>query len=253
MAGLKVEAIGISDVGMKREKNEDAYLLRDDLGLYLVADGMGGHAGGEFASQIAVKTIEETIKNYPKYREEVTITGTPGEPEPFQMLNCAIQRACKKIHEKSLEDPDLRGMGTTIVATLVNDENLWLAHVGDSRAYLIRDRNIQQLTEDHSLVHEQVKAGLLSAEEAKTHKLKNIITRSVGFQEEVEADLFNMTIKPGDLFLICSDGLTSLVEDEEIKEVLLSHDPKVAIRKLVQMSNERGGDDNITILILHFN
>lgn len=248
---MKIESYGISNVGMKRQQNEDSYLINDDMGLYMVADGMGGHLGGEYASKMAVTTVEEVVRALRFDPDATQIRGVnEADSHPGNQLKHAIQEAGRRIHDQALFDENLRGMGTTAVAALFATPRLYIANVGDSRAYLIREGKIEQVTEDHSLVSEQVKAGMISASDARGHKLKNIITRSVGYQEEVDIDLVCKEVQHGDKLLLCSDGLSNLVEDREIEELVEKFDIREACEKLVNSANSRGGDDNITVIIL---
>ncbi|MBL7686328.1 MAG: serine/threonine-protein phosphatase, partial [Deltaproteobacteria bacterium] len=219
---MKIESFGVSNVGMKRGQNEDNYLINDDLHLYVVADGMGGHLGGEFASKMAVSTVEEVVERLSN-PEATQIHGVNGEETEYgERLRFAIREAGRRIYDQALYDETLKGMGTTAVAILVNETKAYVANVGDSRGYLVRNGTIEQITEDHSLVSEQIKAGILNAQDAKTHRLKNIITRSVGYQEDVDSDIVVIDLKQGDRFLLCSDGLSNLVDDQEICKALSS-------------------------------
>lgn len=246
---IKIESYGMSNVGMKRSHNEDHYLMNDDLQLYVVADGMGGHLGGEFASKMAVATVEEVVQRLSGPEATVVHGVNSANNSQGDKLRFAIQEAGRRIYDQSLYDEALKGMGTTAVASLVYENKAYIANVGDSRAYFIRNGKVQQITEDHSLVSEQVKAGILSASDAKSHRLKNIITRSVGYQEEVDPDIRVQDLKAGDRILMCSDGLSNLVEDHEILEVVTKSDLKQACENLITLANERGGDDNITVLV----
>lgn len=248
---MKVESYGMSNVGMKRMQNEDAYLINDELGLYMVADGMGGHVGGEFASKMAVATVEEVMKTLRQDPDATQIHGvnTHGT-NPGDQLKHAIEEAGRRIHHQALYDEKLRGMGTTAVVALCENDKLYFAHVGDSRAYLLRGNEIQQLTEDHSLVTEQIKAGMIQPNEARGHKLKNIITRSVGYQEEVDTDVRELVPQLGDKFLMCSDGLSNLLDDQEILSVVTSHELPEVCESLIKQANLKGGDDNITVILL---
>ena len=250
---FKFSSCGITDIGKKRQKNEDSYLVNDKMKLYVVADGMGGHAGGEFASKIAVATVEEILKgedkkNVPK--DSYLESGETADTAKTDKLREAITRAGSKICERSIHDPELRGMGTTATAILFHNDKAYIAHVGDSRAYCFKDSNIHQLTEDHSLVHEQLKSGLITEDEAKSHQLKNIITRSVGVQEEVEVDTIVWPLKDGDKYLLCSDGLSNMVTDLEMKDIVLRYSVENGAKTLVDLANERGGDDNITLILI---
>ena len=250
---MRITSCGMTDVGIKRTNNEDNYLINDELNLFVVCDGMGGHVGGEFASAIAVNTVEEVLTSI-----EIQPDGQGFDPtehdSPVELmrekLRYAIRLAGKRIYEKAEEEPEYKGMGTTCLALMVDNGNAFVAHVGDSRGYLVREGKIEQLTEDHSLVNERLKAGLITEEEAKNHKLKNIITRSLGFMEDVEIDLQVRAIRRGDLFVLCSDGLSNLIETAEIGEAVLGNGPQQASRFLIETACERGGDDNITVVVV---
>lgn len=248
---MKVSAFGMTDVGRKRSKNEDCFLCNDELLLYVVADGMGGHSGGEFASNLAVTTIEEVVRGISDDPEATVIEGVNTDDASIgDRLKYAIQMASSKIFDRALYDNSLKGMGTTAVACLLKDGIAHVAHVGDSRAYLIHANKIRQLTKDHSLVAEQVAAGVLSKQDAKGHKLKNVITRSVGYQEDVESDLNSVELHMGDKLLLCSDGLSNMLEDEALEQIISSMPVKEACKKLVEKANEKGGDDNISAVLI---
>jgi protein phosphatase len=253
---MKLASCGITDIGRKRQRNEDSYLVNDKLHLYIVADGMGGHAGGEFASRIAVSTVEEIFKGEDRLKSGVPANtcldaDLPSDDNVEQdRLRDAILRAGNMIARRANEEPDLRGMGTTATVMLFIQNRAYIAHVGDSRAYCVRNGKITQITEDHSLVHEQLKSGLITEEEARTHQLKNIITRSVGVHEEVEIDTVVWRIEPGDTYLICSDGLSNMVSDLEIQNVINQADLENSARELVDLANKHGGDDNITLIVI---
>lgn len=244
---MRITSAGITNVGMKRQNNEDNYLINDELGVYVVCDGMGGHAGGEYASQIAVTTVEEVLSNIRD--ENLDVDVATDEQITQEKIKYAVRLAGKRIYERAQADPEYRGMGTTAVILLFRKGMAYLAHVGDSRGYLIRGGEITQRTEDHSWVNEQIKAGLITAETAKHHRFRNIITRSLGFQEEVEIDTQVLRAEPGDLYLLCSDGLSNLIEDREMVELLVEKSFQETARELVDMANSRGGDDNITLVI----
>ncbi|MET0401521.1 MAG: Stp1/IreP family PP2C-type Ser/Thr phosphatase [Cystobacter sp.] len=249
---MKVVSAGLTDVGRKRNHNEDSFLIDDELQLYVVADGMGGHAGGGTASRIAVETIDKELRRARDSRDNPFAT-SPNLQDSLlpDALRTAVERACLAIYTTAQEDPRLSGMGTTVISLVVRDNHAFFAHVGDSRAYLVRGPLIQQVSEDHSLVNEQIKAGMITPEEAKHSRYKNIITRSVGFEEEVQVDVMGVVAEPGDIFLLCSDGLANMVEDRELHEVVqataeLSQVPQ----RLIDLANERGGDDNITAIVV---
>ena len=238
-----------TDVGMKREHNEDSFLVNEDLGLYVVCDGMGGHAGGEPASRLAVQTIERELLSAKLRAEDPFASTAPLENTPLAgALREAVEGACAAVFRTSRANPELAGMGTTCISLLVHGTKALIGHVGDSRAYLVREGDVHQLSEDHSLVNEQVRAGLLTEEEARHSRLKNIITRSVGFEEDVLVDVMGVETKAGDRFLLCSDGLSNLMENEEIRDALLQNKLDDVPGFLIQLANERGGDDNITVL-----
>jgi protein phosphatase len=167
-----------------------------------------------------------------------------------EKLRYAIRLAGRRIYEKAAEEPEYKGMGTTCLALLVEGGNAFMAHVGDSRGYVVRDDRIEQLTEDHSLVNEKIRAGLLTREEAKNHKLKNVITRSLGYMEDVEIDIQVRALRRGDRFVLCSDGLSNLVDTAEIGETVLDMGPQDSARRLIDMACSRGGDDNVTVVVV---
>jgi protein phosphatase len=242
-------SVAVTDVGMKREHNEDSFLVNEDLGLYVVCDGMGGHAGGETASRLAVQTIERELISARLRPDDPFASRAPLAESPLaSALREAVEGACAAVFRTSKMNPELHGMGTTCISLLINGEHALVGHVGDSRAYLVRDGEVTQISEDHSLVNEQVRAGLLTAEEAKTSRLKNIITRSVGFEEDVLVDVLGVDSRVGDKLLLCSDGLANLVDNQEIRDHLVENPLEEVPRKLIELANERGGDDNITAI-----
>jgi protein phosphatase len=248
---FKVSSAGITDVGRKRNHNEDSYLIDEELQLFVVADGMGGHAGGGTASRIAVETIDRELRLARESSENPFRVNAPLQDSPLpEAIRNAVESACLAIFSAAQEDPQLTGMGTTVIALLVKGDQAFFAHVGDSRAYLIRGELIQQISEDHSLVNEQIKAGMITPEEAKHSRYKNIITRSVGFEEEVQVDVMGLTLETGDTFVLCSDGLANMIDDEELRKVVDRTPLDGAAQKLVEMANERGGDDNITVILV---
>ena len=248
---MRITSCGMTDVGIKRTHNEDNFLINEEMSLFVVCDGMGGHVGGEFASAIAVNTIEEVLSALEFRAEELDLGAEDSSTEiQRERLRYAIRLAGKRIYEKASLEPEFKGMGTTALALLIDEGNAYIAHVGDSRAYRVREGRIEQLTEDHSLVNEKIRAGLLTPQEAKTHKLKNIITRSLGYMEDVEIDLQVCALRRGDRFLLCSDGLSGLVEAAEIGETVLDMGPQAASRSLIELACERGGDDNITVIVV---
>ena len=222
-----------TDVGRVRDGNEDAYLVDDAMGLIAVADGMGGHRAGEVASATALEALRAAI--------------TGGRP-----LRESIEDANDAVYTKSLTDTSLRGMGTTLTAgTLVAGDTVLVGHVGDSRAYLLHDGELRQVTDDHSLVEELVREGRLTADEAAVHPQRSIITRALGVDASVEVDVYPVELVPGDRLLLCSDGLTGMVAPDDIAATLRREsDPARAAAQLVDAANAAGGEDNITVVVV---
>jgi serine/threonine protein phosphatase PrpC len=249
---MQVYSWGETDVGMKRDHNEDSYLVAADLELFLVADGMGGHAGGEMASGIAVKTVEKYVRERRELIEpKAEHTGAVKKNPVAKMLGDSIREACAAIYHKSIEVPELRGMGTTTTALVFHQKHVFIAHVGDSRAYVVRNGVPLQLSKDHSLVNEQLEAGLITEAQARKSRFKNIITRSVGFDTDVDVDVIIVEHKVGDVFLLCSDGLTGLVTDPEIADIICDNFLHRVPAILIDLANSRGGDDNITVVVTY--
>ncbi len=228
---MKLDAYGLSDIGRKRQNNQDSYLLNDKAKLYGVADGMGGHVGGEVASKLAVDTLNKVFSY------------TSRSFDSASYLVKAIQEANNIIYEKAVQTPSLKGMGTTVTCLLFSYDTVFIAHVGDSRAYFIREGMIWQLSQDHSLVSEQMVSGGATA-------LRNIITRSVGYDRQVEVDLYTKKVAAGDIYLLCSDGLYGFVNHKEMARVACSFPLAAAAKKFIELANQRGGDDNITAILV---
>jgi protein phosphatase len=237
-----MKVFGLTDVGRRRDNNQDQFVVDDGLGLYAIADGMGGHAAGEVASKIAIDALADTVRG----------NGTDGESAEAvgEQLVRAVNEGNRRICESVLARQEWRGMGTTLVAIRVVGSRAVIGHVGDSRAYRVRGGRLERLTSDHSWVAEQVKLGLLSDEEASRHPMRNIVTRALGNRSDVEVELAEEALLPGDTLLLCSDGLNSMLDDAEILETLAAHDePQQACEALVEKANARGGDDNITVIV----
>jgi len=244
---MKPRGWAVTDVGRKREHNEDSFLCSDELQLYAVADGMGGHLGGERASHMAVEILEREMTAR-------LANGSRAEMESdamAQALREATAVASKAIFESAQAEPNYAGMGTTLTGLCFHGGSVTVCHVGDSRAYLFRDGRARQLTEDHSWVQEQVRAGLVSADDIMVSRFRNIITRSVGFEAGASPDILTMLVETGDCFLLCSDGLCNYFSPEELGLVLSGHFYGEAGSALVAIANERGGDDNITSVIVY--
>jgi serine/threonine protein phosphatase PrpC len=249
---MDVKAYGLTHVGRQRQHNEDAYLVEETAGLYLVADGMGGHAAGEIASRIAVDSITEFIL----HTKEDDGTWPHAYDEHYKRstnrLMAAVRLANTRVLEAMRKDARLRGMGTTVVACLAEENLMSVAHVGDSRAYLIRDGKISRVTNDHSWVFEQVQAGMLTEAEAEKHPLRNVITRALGGALQVVPDASEIETRSGDVFLLCSDGLTGMVPEEEILRLVTSSNGDIqrACQQLIDSANEHGGLDNVTAILV---
>ena len=249
---MQVKAYGLTHVGRQRQHNEDAFLVEGEHRLFLVADGMGGHAAGEIASRIAVDSISEFIL----HTKEDDGTWPHAYDEQYKRttnrLMAAVRMANTRVLEAMRKDARLRGMGTTIVACLADDDTVSVAHVGDSRAYLIRSGQLSRITNDHSWVFEQVQAGMLTEAEAEKHPLRNVITPAQGGALQVTPDASEIDPQPGDVFLLCSDGLTGMVPENEILRVVTDNngDLQKACQQLIDAANERGGLDNVTAVLV---
>ena len=223
----------VTDPGRKRRRNEDAYVVAPPL--FAVADGMGGAQAGEVASKLAAAALEDT---------------DPGRLTGPERVASLIREANRRVHERSSTDPATSGMGTTMTVAVVEEAGVVIGHVGDSRAYLVRDGSIEQLTEDHSLVNELLKSGRLSPSEADTHPQRSVITRAVGTDPDVDVDAFTVDARAGDVFLLCSDGLTDMVDDASIRDAVAESpgDLDRVTKVLVSAANRGGGEDNITVV-----
>jgi len=249
---LRLTSFGSTDVGLLRTHNEDCFIVDDGDQVYVLADGMGGHNHGEVASKIAVNTIRDYLLEALDNNDSTLPLGYDSN---LRRHSYSLKRSIHSAHDKVLkairEDGSLLGMGTTVVGALQKDAVLTIAHVGDSRGYRLRDGHLELLTQDHTWVNEQVVAGYLSEEQAKSHPLKNVVTRALGGDSEVVVDVIETEVRPGDLFLLCSDGLTTMLSDEEIHERLVADTPIEDIgRRLIHDANARGGFDNITVVLL---
>lgn len=249
---MKLVAVGQTDVGQKRDHNEDAFLVDDALGLYVVCDGMGGHAAGEVASAHAIETVKRVVQENVAALEQLKAEDLPENRERVQRLvEKAVQLACGEIYRLALEDSGKAGMGTTLVMMLMVGQKGIMGHVGDSRVYLNRQDQIHQLSEDHSYVTEMIKRGRMTEEEAKDSPYANVITRAVGIQESVEVDTLLMDVLPGDTFLLCSDGLHGYTPDKKELSTMLGVDDVQSIPPgLIHVANARGGSDNITAIVI---
>jgi len=252
---MKIRYEAITDVGRKRKGNEDSVFVNPGQNLFVVADGMGGHAAGEVASRLAVDAINDFIE----------LTGGDDEITwPFGLddtisydgnrLKTAVRFANKKVLETTKERSEYEGMATTVAAVLLEGDAANLAHVGDSRIYLLRASELSQLTSDHSWINEQIQSGVISADQARSHPLRNVVTRALGGKPDLLVDMQLQPMQPEDVLLLCSDGLTTMLPDDEICRLMAENvaDVAQAARALVDAANARGGEDNITVLLLKF-
>ena len=240
-----LKTFSITDIGRKRKVNQDFVYSSERLvgplpNLFLVADGMGGHNAGDYASRLAVETIVE--------RSSGSL-----ETNPLRVLDEAVQSANGLVRQRAQEAPELQGMGTTVVAAVIDGRELYVANVGDSRLYIVNSGEIRQITKDHSWVEEMVRRGGIGKAEARNHPDKNIITRAVGAEETVRIDFFQVLLQEGDVILMCTDGLTNMLEDEEIRMTLDgARDIVEKAQGLVRAANDRGGRDNISVVLIEF-
>jgi len=240
---IELRAAGLSDIGRCRQANQDQFFVGAELDVMAIADGMGGHAAGEVASDIAITALAESMG------EERSGWSSSDAAE---RLRTAMNDGNRKICESVVSRAEWRGMGTTMVALVVVEGSAVIGHVGDSRAYLLRSGRLRQLTSDHSWVNEQVKLGLLTDDEARRHPMRNIVTRALGNQPRVDVDVVEEPILPGDVFALCSDGLNGMILDAVIEETLATHGqvPQKACQILVEQANANGGEDNITVIVM---
>ena len=239
---MKFDVWAKTDVGLKRDINQDTILVDPELNLFIVADGMGGHKGGEVASALAVETVQDVIR---------TRLQGKGRINPKEAILQAYRDASTRIHEKSThENPELMGMGTTMVLLFGHGNKLYIGNVGDSRAYLYRNPYLWQLTEDHSLINEQVKAGVISEEDAPHVIGRNVITRSVGYERDVIVDVLVRDFQPGECYLLCSDGLSSLVADQKVAEICRTSEPNEVVVRCIDKAKAAGGDDNVSVVLV---
>jgi PPM family protein phosphatase len=252
---MKISYQAVTDVGRKRKGNEDSLFVNPEQKLYVVADGMGGHAAGEIASRVAVESINEFVC-LTSGDEDITWPFGLDQSISFDgnRLRSAIQYANRKVLEATRERKEYTGMATTVVAVLVDGQDANLAHVGDSRVYLVRGGEIRQLTNDHSWVNEQIESGAISADQARSHPLRNVVTRALGGKPELAVDLQTHRAEAQDVLLLCSDGLTTMLPDAEIVRVFREGGPDIekVARALVDEANQKGGEDNITVLLVRF-
>jgi serine/threonine protein phosphatase PrpC len=252
---VQIVSGGVSDVGRVRTNNEDSFRVLEALNLFILSDGMGGEAHGEVASAMAVETVEKFCSNPDASKEDsgVTLHGAASDnwSPQTKILQNAVFQANFSIYQSAQKHPEQRGMGATLTTGWLNESKLSIAHVGDSRAYLLRTGALQQLTNDHSLVAEQVRRGILTPQQAEESEMQSVLLRALGANPEVDVEVDEVDLMPRDVLLFCSDGLTRMVSEPEIAGKLQAEtDPGTAAQKLVDLANERGGLDNVTVIVV---
>jgi serine/threonine protein phosphatase PrpC len=252
---MRAVAFGMTDVGLQRDHNEDSYAVLSEYGLYVVADGMGGHRSGDVASRIATDSISEFFRSTASDDATWPIAFDANLTEDENRLLSGILIANRRIFERSIRSRECAGMGTTVVGAVFSKRRnrLYVGHVGDSRAYRIRAGAIQQLTRDHSLINDYLMAMPEMTEEQRAELPKNVITRALGMHDNVNVDLMSDEPRIGDVYLLCSDGLSGMISDDQIRDAITSsRDTGEMCRRLIAQANEHGGDDNITVLVVRF-
>ncbi len=249
---MQLKSAGRSDVGRQREHNEDAFSILDDYRLFIVADGMGGHRAGDVASKLATESIVEFFETTRDGDNTWPFHFDPNLTQEENRLITSVKVANRRIYETSLRNSEVRGMGTTIVSAVFSNRRLYVAHVGDSRCYRIRNGEIELLTRDHSLRNDYLLVMPDMTEEQQEELPKNVITRALGMSDNVVVDLRPELPKPGDLYLLCSDGLSGMVTDEQILDIVDSSkdDLSAAVERLIEQANEEGGEDNVTAILV---
>lgn len=235
---MKIQSWAATDCGRKRLINQDRFQIENDLGLFIIADGMGGHMGGEIAAEMAVQTIVENVRLF------------KGQMENPQLLRFSFEEANRKIFNHAQKNAELLGMGTTLLVILKDQNEIYFANVGDSRCYLYQNGFLWLMTEDHSLLNEHIRQGILTIEQARKSKKKNVITRSVGYLDNIQVDLYQRTLQPNDEFLLCSDGLYGMVNDELICQIIKNENNQNVVTECISQALKNGGDDNVTVMYL---
>ncbi len=240
---ITLTSFGQTDVGLRRLKNEDSFLIDDELKLFIVADGMGGHKGGDLASAMAVDVLRKSLMH--------NMAKNPGMFSPREALMDGYSQASLQIYNKShIDQPELQGMGTTLVSAFYYSGSIYIGNVGDSRAYLVRDGKMWQLTEDHSLLNEHIRAGFIRDADVSQFQAKNVITRSVGFEKDALCDVIERRVMLTDRYIMCSDGLCGLVDADRLLALCQIKDIKEAANQCIEEAKKNGGDDNITVVMI---
>ncbi len=249
----KIDSVALTDTGKVREHNEDMIGAETDIGLFVLADGMGGYNAGEVASGIAVKTIINLVREAVMREDLGARDAETGLTRRSIILRDAIHRANKIIYHTSKTQPQCEGMGTTVVACLFHDNKVSIAHVGDSRLYRLRDNRFEQMTLDHSLLQELVDRGFYSQQEAQRATNKNYVTRALGVEQNVEVEIHEEVVQKSDYYVLCSDGLSDMIEDEDIHLTIntFSANLEIIAKQLIQLSNDNGGRDNVSVIMAH--
>lgn len=248
-----LRVVGQSDPGLLRERNEDALGCDPANGVMVLADGMGGYQAGEVASTLAVNAIMHRIQQRASDPANASVDEHSGCRQAGMLLHDAVLEANTQIYERARANASLHGMGTTVVAVFFHGDWVSIAHVGDSRLYRLRAGHLEQLTSDHSVLQEMIDSGLCTPEQARHSPKRNLVTRALGVSPEVNVDVRELLVQSGDLFLLCSDGLTDMLEDEQLIEPLLGHAPQRAAVRLIQAANAAGGHDNISVILVEAN
>jgi serine/threonine protein phosphatase PrpC len=247
-----LETAAATDTGKARSHNEDAIASDAEVGVAVLADGMGGYNAGEVASGIAVAMVSSELRDRVLSTKLHSLPQSEGDRQAIRLLEGAVAKANASIYETANSQPQYAGMGTTLVVALLRDNRLTVAHVGDSRLYRMRDEKLSQVTRDHSLLQEQIDIGMITKEAARRSQNKNLVTRALGIEPEVEPEIHTHDVQPGDIYLLCSDGLNDMVEDEDIELALnsLGSNLPLAANQLVEMANDNGGRDNVSVVLL---
>lgn len=247
-----LEIVRLTDVGLQRDHNEDAIASDDTMGFVVLADGMGGYKAGEVASEMAVLSITAELMESLASQHAGEVDSVLGKQAEARLIFAAVKSANEVIYSVSQSQPQCAGMGTTLVVGVFTNNKVLVGHIGDSRMYRLRDQVLNQMTEDHSVLQEQLKSGLITSEQAKYAVNKNLVTRALGVEPQVELELNEYDVEVGDIYLVCSDGLSDLVDDDAIQSVLneLTPDMNAAAQALVQLANDNGGKDNISVILI---